>query len=72
MSLVQVKDLSKHFKILNRREGLGGVFRFAFTFIIPIGLVSFYLSQLFLRPQEVSSLVYFSPVIGIGLFMLTY
>ncbi|MBC7877025.1 MAG: ABC-2 family transporter protein [Anaerolineales bacterium] len=49
-----------------------GAFRFAFTFIIPIGFVSFYPSQLFLRPQDVSSLIYFSPVIGIGLFALTY
>jgi len=49
-----------------------GAFRFTFTFIIPIGFVSFYPSQLFLRPQEVSSLVYFSPVIGLGLFALTY
>jgi ABC-2 type transport system permease protein len=49
-----------------------GAFRFVFTFVIPIGFVSFYPSQLFLRPQEVSSLVYFSPIIGIGLFALTY
>jgi ABC-2 type transport system permease protein len=47
-----------------------GAFRFVFTFIIPIGFVAFYPSQLFLRPQEVSTLVYFSPVIGIGLFAL--
>ncbi len=31
MSLIQVKDLSKHFKILNRREGLGGAFRDLFS-----------------------------------------
>jgi ABC-2 type transport system permease protein len=49
-----------------------GAFRFAFTFIIPIGFVSFYPSQLFLRPEDVSSLIYFSPIIGIGLFALTY
>jgi len=49
-----------------------GAFRFAFTFIIPIGFVSFYPSQLFLRPQEVSPLIYFSPIIGVGMFMLTY
>jgi ABC-2 type transport system permease protein len=49
-----------------------GAFRFAFTFIIPIGFVAFYPSQLFLRPQEVSSLVYFSPLIGVGMFALTY
>jgi ABC-2 type transport system permease protein len=49
-----------------------GAFRFAFTFIIPIGFVAFYPSQLFLRPQDVSSLVYFSPIIGVGLFAFTY
>lgn len=49
-----------------------GAFRIAFTYVIPIGFVAFYPSQLFLRPEEVSPLVYFSPVIGIGLFALTY
>jgi len=49
-----------------------GVFRFTFTYIIPIGFVAFYPSQLFLRPEDVSPLIYFSPIIGIGLFALTY
>ena len=49
-----------------------GAFRFAFTYILPIGFVAFYPSQLFLRPQDVSSLVYFSPIVGIGLFALAY
>jgi len=49
-----------------------GAFRFAFTYIIPIGFVAFYPSQLFLRPSEVTSLIYFSPLIGVGLFALTY
>lgn len=49
-----------------------GVFRFAFTYLIPIGFVAFYPSQLFLRPNEVSPIIYFSPLIGIGLFALTY
>ena len=49
-----------------------GAFRFAFTYVIPIGFVAFYPSQLFLRPSQVSSLIYFSPLIGIGLFTLTY
>jgi len=31
MSLIHVKDLSKHFRILNRREGLGGAFRDLFS-----------------------------------------
>ncbi len=49
-----------------------GAFRFTFTFIIPLGFVAFYPSQLFLQPEEVSSLVYFSPLVGIALFALTY
>ncbi|HXQ34728.1 MAG TPA: ABC-2 family transporter protein, partial [Anaerolineales bacterium] len=49
-----------------------GAFRFTFTYIIPIGFVAFYPSQLFLRPQDVSPLIYFSPLVGIGLFALTY
>jgi ABC-2 type transport system permease protein len=72
MGLIYIENLSKYFKILNRREGLGSAFRFAFTYIIPIGFVAFYPSQLFLRPEEVSPLICFSPIIGIGLFALTY
>jgi ABC-2 type transport system permease protein len=49
-----------------------GVFRFAFTFILPIGFIAFYPAQFFLRPEEVSPLFYLTPVIGIGLFALTY
>jgi ABC-2 type transport system permease protein len=49
-----------------------GAFRFTFTYLIPIGFVAFYPSQLFLRPEEVSPLIYFSPIIGIGLFAFTY
>jgi ABC-2 type transport system permease protein len=47
-------------------------FRFTFTYLIPIGFVAFYPSQFFLRPSEISPLVYFSPVVGISLFALTY
>jgi ABC-2 type transport system permease protein len=49
-----------------------GAFRFAFTFIIPVGFVAFYPSQLFLQPQQVSPLVYFSPIVGVALFALMY
>jgi ABC-2 type transport system permease protein len=49
-----------------------GAFRIAFTYVIPIGFVAFYPSQLFLRPEEVSPLIYFSPLVGIGMFALTY
>ncbi len=49
-----------------------GAFRFAFTFVMPIGFVAFYPSQLFLRPEQVSPLIYFSPLVGMLLFSLTY
>ena len=68
MSLIHIENLSKHFKILNRREGLGSAFRFAFTYIIPIEIMAFYPSRLFLRAEDMSSLTYFSRIIGIGLF----
>ena len=31
MSLIHIQNLTKHFKILNRREGLGGAFRDLFS-----------------------------------------
>ena len=68
MSLIHIENLSKHFKILNRRQGLGSAFRFAFTYIIPIEFMEFYPSRLFLRAKDMSSLTYFSRIIGIGLF----
>ena len=49
-----------------------GFFRFLFTYLIPIGFMAFYPAQLFLRPDEISWIVYLSPVVGIGLFVLAY
>jgi ABC-2 type transport system permease protein len=49
-----------------------GIFRFAFTFILPIGFIAFYPAQFFLRPEEVSPLFYLTPAFGIGLFALMY
>jgi ABC-2 type transport system permease protein len=49
-----------------------GIFRFAFTFIMPIGFVAFYPSQMFLRVEDMSPLVYLSPVMGILMFSITY
>jgi len=49
-----------------------GFFRVTFTYILPIGFVAYYPAQLFLRPAEVSPIVYASPLIGIGLFALAY
>lgn len=49
-----------------------GIFRFAFTFILPIGFIAFYPAQFFLRPEEISPIIYLTPLFGIGLFALTY
>jgi ABC-2 type transport system permease protein len=49
-----------------------GFFRFTFTYVLPIGFIAFYPSQLFLRPLEVSPMIYFSPMIGIALFFIAY
>jgi len=39
---------------------------------MPIGYIAFYPSQIFLRPSEEALLVYLSPVMGIGMFALSY
>jgi ABC-2 type transport system permease protein len=49
-----------------------GVFRFVFTFILPIGFIAFYPAQFFLRPEEISPLIYLTPVVGFLLFGLMY
>jgi ABC-2 type transport system permease protein len=49
-----------------------GIFRFIFTYVVPIGFVAFYPSQLFLRPEQMSWLVYLSPLVGILFFILAY
>jgi ABC-2 type transport system permease protein len=49
-----------------------GFFKFLFTYLIPIGFIAFYPSQIFLEPEMVSSVVYLSPLVGIGLFLLAY
>lgn len=49
-----------------------GIFRFLFTYVIPIGYVAFYPSQLFLRPGVENLLAYFSPIVGVGMFALSY
>lgn len=49
-----------------------GAFRFTFTYVLPIGFIAYYPAQMFLRPNQVSPLVYLSPFVGVALFMLTY
>ncbi|MEJ2757603.1 MAG: ABC-2 family transporter protein [Anaerolineales bacterium] len=49
-----------------------GFFKILLTYVIPIGFIAFYPSQLFLQPESVSPLVYFSPLVGIAFFALAY
>ena len=48
------------------------VFRFLFTFIIPIAFISYYPSLLFLRPDRIPLLTWISPAIGVVFFYLSY
>ncbi|MGN0689365.1 MAG: ABC transporter permease [Oscillospiraceae bacterium] len=50
----------------------GPVLRAIFTFVIPIGFMAFYPSQLFLRPESVSPIVWFTPLFGIIFFYISY
>lgn len=49
-----------------------GIFKFIFTFLIPIAFVAYYPSLVFLRPDSIPVLTYLSPVLGILFFWLSY
>ena len=48
------------------------VFKFIFTFIIPIAFIAYYPSLVILRPDSVPLLTWFSPIVGIIAFFLSY
>lgn len=48
------------------------VFRFVFTFLIPIAFIAYYLSLVILRPDEVPLLSWLSLFVGILFFWLSY
>lgn len=48
------------------------VFRFVFSFIIPIAFIAFYPGLTVLRPDEATPLSWFSPLIGGAFFFLAY
>lgn len=48
------------------------IFKFIFTFFIPVAFISFYPSLIFLRPNDTSILAWLSPVMGIGFFYIAY
>lgn len=48
------------------------VFRFIFTFIMPIAFIAYYPSLVILRPDEVPLLSWLSPLVGCIFFFLSY
>lgn len=63
----KLKDYSKYpITIFN------SVFRFIFTFIIPVAFISYYPSLVILRPDNVPILSWISPFIGCLFFWLSY
>ena len=48
------------------------VFKFIFTFIIPIAFIAYYPSLVILRPDEIPILSWISPLIGMLFFFLSY
>lgn len=50
----------------------GSVFRFIFTFVMPIAFIAYYPSLVILRPNEVPILSWLSPVIGVLFFYASY
>ena len=48
------------------------VFKFLFTFLLPVAFIAYYPSLVILRPDEVPLLSWLSPVIGGLFFYLSY
>lgn len=63
----KLKDYAKYPIII-----FNPIFRFVFTFLMPIAFIAYYPSLIFLRPGQIPLLTYFSPLIGIAAFILSY
>ena len=50
----------------------GPALRIVFTFVIPIGFMAYYPSLIFTRPDEVSWVIWLTPVMGVLFFYLSY
>ncbi|MBO4901838.1 MAG: ABC-2 family transporter protein [Lachnospiraceae bacterium] len=48
------------------------VFRFIFTFVLPIAFIAYYPSMVILRPDAIPLLSWLSPLVGILMFFLSY
>jgi ABC-2 type transport system permease protein len=49
-----------------------GMFRFLFTYVVPLGFIAYYPAQVFLRTENAPVLAYASPLVGITFFALAY
>ncbi len=47
-------------------------FRVVFTFVLPIGFMAYYPCQIFLRPDNIPLIVWFTPLFGVLFFYLSY
>lgn len=61
------KDFSKYPTTI-----FSSIFKFIFTFIIPIGFIAYYPSLVFLRSENVPILTWVSPFIGMLFFYISY
>lgn len=50
----------------------GPVFKFLFTFILPVAFIAYYPSMFILRPDDLPLLAWFSPLMGVLFFYLGY
>ena len=50
----------------------GKIFRFIFTYILPIGFICFYPSLYFLRPENNAAMAFVSPLVGAVVFYIGY
>ena len=48
------------------------LFRFIFTFLMPISFIAYYPSLVILRPQSIPILSFMSPILGIVFFFISY
>lgn len=63
----QLRDFAKYPMTI-----FGPVLRTVFTFVIPVGFMAYYPSMIFLRWEEVSWVVWLTPVFGAFFFYLSY
>lgn len=66
-TVVKFKDYAKYPATI-----FNPIFKFIFTFVIPISFIAYYPSLVILRPNEIPLLSWLSPLIGILYFWISY